>query len=194
MRKVFLSVIIASICISANAQSFHVGIKTGANLTKISGMEFKSGYELGYSAGLFSEVYLSKKLALQPELLWNQVNTQKAVGTQGVLNGWKDSTTKIQLKYLTVPLMIKYHLTNNVALNLGAQYGILINQQNSTFGNAKEAIKSGDFSVIGGLTIDFSKLRVYGRYNIGLNNLSDVQNTDQWKSQQIQVGIGYCIL
>ena len=194
MRKIILSLIIVSASTFANAQKLHVGIKAGANMNKISGMEFKSGYELGYHAGLFSEVYLGKKFAIQPELLWNQVNTKKAMGSQSVINGWKDSTTNIRLKYLTVPLMIKYHLTNSLALNVGAQYGILIDQQNSTFGNAKEAIKSGDLSVIGGFTVDFSKLRVYGRYNIGLNNMSDVQNTDQWKSQQIQVGIGYCIL
>ena len=194
MKKIILSLIIVGVTALANAQGVHIGIKAGANMNKISGMEFKSGYELGYHAGLFSEVYLGKKFAIQPELLWNQVNMKKATGTQVIINGWQDSSTKIQLKYLTVPLLIKYHLSNNFALNLGAQYGILIDQQNSTFGNAKEAIKSGDFSVVGGFTVDFTKLRVYGRYNIGLNNLSDVQNTDQWKSQQIQLGIGYSIL
>lgn len=194
MKKIILSLIVVGVTAVASAQGFHLGIKAGANMTKISGMEFKSGYELGYHAGLFSEIYLGKKFAIQPEILWNQVNTKKASGTQGIISGWKDSLTQIQLKYLTIPLMIKYQLTNNLALNLGAQYGILIDQQNSTFGNVKEAFKSGDFSVVGGFSVDFSRLRVYGRYNIGLNNLSDVQNTNQWKSQQIHVGIGYSIL
>ncbi len=194
MKKIILSLIVVGVTAVASAQGFHLGIKAGANMTKISGMEFKSGYELGYHAGLFSEIYLGKKFAIQPELLWNQVNTKKAMGIQGIISRWKDSLTQIQLKYLTIPLMIKYQLTNNLALNLGAQYGILIDQQNSTFGNANEAFKSGDFSVVGGFSVDFSRLRVYGRYNIGLDNLSDVQNTDEWKSQQIQVGIGYSIL
>jgi len=40
------------------------------------------------------------------------------------------------------------------------------------------------------LQFNLGSLRIYGRYNIGLSNLNDIDNTEQWKSQQIQVGLG----
>ncbi len=194
MRKIIVGSLLLASFHFVNAQSIGFGIKAGANLNKISGQEFKQGYELGYHAGLFGEIGLGKKFGLQPELLWNQVNTKKAAGTNSALTGWQDNTTSIKLQYLTVPLLLRYNLTNSVAINLGPQYGILINQNNSTFGNAKEAVKSGDFQLVGGVTINFSSLRIYGRYNIGLSSINDAPNTDNWKSQQIQFGVGYKIL
>lgn len=194
MRKIILFLLLVASVQFANAQTVGFGVKAGANLNKISGQEFKQGYELGYHVGLFSEIGLTKKIGLQPELLWNQINTTKAAGPNTALTGWQDNTTSIKLQYLTVPLLVRYNLTNSVAINLGPQYGILINQNNSTFGNAKEAIKSGDFQLVGGVTLNFSSLRIYGRYNIGLSGISDVPSTDNWKTQQIQFGVGYKIL
>ena len=48
--------------------------------------------------------------------------------------------------------------------------------------------------MVAGLQLNLGTLRVYGRYNIGLTNLNDIDNKEQWKSQQIQVGIGFKIL
>ena len=194
MKKIFAGLILLIGVNVADAQSLGLGLKVGANLNKISGQEFSSGYDLGYHVGAFAEIGLGKKLGLQPELLLNQVNTKKASGTQAALSGWQDNTSSIQLKYLTVPLLLRYNLTKSFALNLGPTFGILMNQDNSTFGNAKEAVKSGDLALTGGVTLNFSSLRVFGRYNIGLNNISDVQNSDTWKTQQLQVGLGYKIL
>lgn len=191
------SIIISFLLFSANwgfAQPFTLGVKAGANMNKISGQEFKSGYELGYHVGFFAEIGLSKKIGLQPELIWNQVNTKKASGSSTPLTGWQDNTSTIKLQYLTVPLLLRINLTNSITFHAGPQYGILINQNNSTWANTKEAIKNGDLQLVSGLALNFSSIRIYGRYNIGLNNISDVQNSDNWKSQQLQVGIGFKLL
>jgi hypothetical protein len=44
--------------------------------------------------------------------------------------------------------------------------------------------------MIGGLQLNLSRLRVYGRYNIGLTNINDIDEKDKWKNQQIQLGLG----
>lgn len=57
--------------------------------------------------------------------------------------------------------------------------------------NGQNAFKSGDFAMVGGVQLNFNVLRIYGRYAVGLNNLNDVSNQNNWKSQQIQMGMGF---
>jgi hypothetical protein len=191
MKKSVLPFVMLFALVNAvNAQKFNFGGKLGANLTKISGEAFKEGYDLGYHVGAFAEIDISQKWGIQPEVLWNQTNTQRASGTDAVLNGWQQNTQDIKLNYLTIPVLLRYNVGSLITLNAGPQFGILLNKDESLWGNGKEAFKSGDFSLTGGATINLKMLRVYGRYNIGLNNLNDVGTQDKWKSQQVQLGLG----
>ncbi|MEY3432296.1 MAG: hypothetical protein RL131_232, partial [Bacteroidota bacterium] len=51
------------------AQGFKIGAKLGSNITGLTGLQFKNGFEYGYHVGLFSEISLSKSIGFQPELL-----------------------------------------------------------------------------------------------------------------------------
>jgi hypothetical protein len=74
MRKLLLiSLVMFSLPVFAQ---FHVGVKAGANVTKVEGKSFKDEFRSGYALGAFAEIKLSKKLYLQPELLINQYNTR----------------------------------------------------------------------------------------------------------------------
>lgn len=194
MKKLFASIILV-IALSgvANAQRFTVGGKAGANLTKISGKAFKEEYNLGYHLGLFAEIDLNKKWGIQPELIWNQVNTQRASGTDSIFNNWQTNTGDIQLRYLTIPILLRYNVGSLVTLHLGPQFGILSSKNKTLWNNSKEAFKSGDFAMVGGVQVNLKGLRVYGRYNIGLTNINDVDNQDKWKSQQLQLGVGLAL-
>ena len=44
--------------------------------------------------------------------------------------------------------------------------------------------------MLAGIQINISRIRLYGRYTIGLNNLNDIDNRDKWKSQTIHAGMG----
>ncbi|WP_018615384.1 porin family protein [Segetibacter koreensis] len=191
MKKIIASaILLIALAGVANAQTFSIGGKAGANLTKITGKAFKEEYNLGYQLGIFAEIDLSKKWGIQPELLWNQVNTHRASGTNPILNNWQDSTGTIQLRYLTIPILLRYNIGNLVTLHLGPQFGILSSKDKTLWNNSKEAFKSGDFSMVGGLQLNLKTFRVYGRYVVGLSNINDVGNQDKWKSQQLQVGVG----
>ena len=174
----------------SNAQKFNLGGKAGATLTKISGQSFKEGYDLGYHLGAFAEIDVTKKWGIQPEVLWNQVNTKHAENFSAVYNNFQDSTGNIQLKYLSIPLLLRYNVNNLLTLNLGPQFGILLDQDKTLLKNGQEAFGSGDLSLVAGATINISAFRIYGRYNVGLNNISDIDNQESWKSQQVQLGVG----
>lgn len=194
MKKIIsLAILVIALSGAVHAQRFNIGGKAGANLTKITGKAFKEEYNLGYHLGLFAEVDLNKKWGIQPEVIWNQVNTHRASGTDSVLNNWQNNTGSIQLKYLTIPILLRYNVGSLITLHLGPQFGIVINKDNTLWKNGKEAFKSGDFSMVGGLQVNLKMLRVYGRYNIGLSNISDAPNQDKWKSQQLQLGVGVAL-
>lgn len=191
MKKILSSVILLfALAGASNAQKFNFGGKLGANLTKISGQAFKEGYDLGYHVGAFAEIDLTKKWGIQPEVLWNQTNTQRASGTDAIYNNFQQNTKDIKLNYLTIPILLRYNVGSIITLNAGPQFGILLNKNETLWANGKEAFKSGDLSLTGGATINIKMLRVYGRYNIGLNNLNDAGTPENWKSQQVQLGLG----
>ena len=191
MKKVLgFTVMLFAMIGVANAQKFNFGGKLGSNLTKISGQAFKEGYELGYHAGAFAEIDITQKWGIQPEVVWNQTNTKPSSNLGDVTNNFQQNTKDIKLNYLTIPVLLRYNVGSLLTLNLGPQFGILLNKDETLWSNGKEAFKSGDLAVVGGATVNLKMLRVYGRYNIGLNNLNDVGTEDKWKSQQLQLGVG----
>lgn len=195
MKKVIVSaLLLIAVTTGVKAQGFHLGGKIGANLNKISGQPFKEGYNLGYHLGGFAEIDVNKNWGIQPEVLWNQVNTTYAEDFNAITQNLKDSVGSLKLHYLSIPILFRYNVGSLVTLNLGPQFGILLDQDKTLLTNGKEAFKSGDFSLVAGATINLKTLRVYGRYNIGLSNISDATKQDKWKSQQVQLGIGLRLL
>ncbi|MEO5892501.1 MAG: porin family protein [Ferruginibacter sp.] len=178
---------------AAHSQSFHLGIKGGANISKISGMSFKDEFGYGYHLGGFAEIGLSKKFSIQPEVLFNQYK-------QDTSSRFKDiydlgaNRSNIKLNYLSIPVLLNYNASNFLSFQAGPRFGILMNQNSNLLENGKDAFKKGDFSMLGGVQLKFSSVRIYGRYAIGLNNLNDIDNKDKWKSQGFQLGVGLAIL
>lgn len=193
MKRILLSAI-ALVCITAatQAQSFHLGAKVGANLGKIDGTSFQNGFNLGYQLGAFAEIDFSKTLGIQPELLFSQTNTQVTNSGAQIFN--VSTGDKINLNYLSVPVLLRINANKLVTFVVGPQFSILVNNHETTVQNAGNAFKSGDFALVGGIQLNLNALRVYGRYNIGLSDVSDITNQGNWKSQQIQFGVGLRIL
>ena len=97
------------------------------------------------------------------------------------------------MSYLNIPLLLNLGFSKNVTIQLGPQYSILFNESSSALTNGQNAFKKGDFSLVGGLQVKVSKLRIYGRYVVGLSDINDFDNREKWKNQTIHVGLGYAI-
>ena len=194
MKTKLLNLAIALLIFSAaNSQSFHVGIKGGANISKLTGKSFKEEFSFGYHLGGFAEIGLSKKFSVQPEVLFNQY-TQDTASKFNAVYDLKSNLKNIKLNYLTIPILLNYKASDFLSLQAGPQFGILMDQNVTLVQNGKEAFKKGDFSMLAGVQLKFSSFRVYGRYAIGLTNLNDIDNNDKWKSQGFQLGVGLAIL
>ena len=193
MKRIILSAFaIFSFIIITNAQGFHLGLKGGVNLGKVDGESFSQGFNTGFQLGGYAQIDFSKYLGIQPELLFNQTNTKYDTSSQQIFN--LQNGSNISLNYLSVPVLLRINPSKLLTLNVGPQYSILLNNHQTILQNSENAFKSGDFSVVLGAQINLGGINVYGRYNIGLANISDINTESSWKSEQIQLGIGLRLL
>jgi hypothetical protein len=186
--------ILAIFCImgtAATAQKFNIGAKAGANINKIDGKSFSDEFSFGYHLGGFFSVGLGKKFAIQPEILFNQIN----VDTSGTFSSvYKfNQVGKVQLKYLSVPIMLNFKPAKFLTLQAGPQFGVLMNKSKTLVENGRDAFKAGDLSMLGGAQVNIGHLNIYGRYAVGLSNLNDIDSKEKWKSQSFQIGVGFTL-
>lgn len=176
----------------ASFAQFSLGVKAGANITKIDGKSFKDEFKYGYHLGGFMHVPIAGRLGIQPEVLFNQIKTQTDNEFSNIYQNAVSGDNNITLNYLSIPVLVSYKLGSFLSLQAGPQFGILLDKDKNLLQNGQEAFKSGDFSMLGGAQISLSKLKLTGRYFVGLNNINDIDNRDKWKNQgwQLSVGIG----
>lgn len=178
---------------STFAQGVHVGAKAGVNIFKVDGKSFKEEFKFGYNVGGFAEIYFDKKWGVQPEVMWSQTNYRTGTNFSDIYpEGQNDVSGK--LNYLSIPILLNFRPAKFITFQAGPQFGVLINQDKNLFQNGKEAFKSGDFSMLGGVQINVGGLRVGGRYSIGLNNINDISDQDKWKNQGFQLYVGVKII
>lgn len=193
-NNILIVAILLSTVSVANAQSLHIGAKGGATLNKLTGKSFKDEFSFGYHVGGFAEIGIGKKFSIQPEVLFNQVNVDTTTQFNQLYKSLLSSdASNIKLSYISIPILLNYKPTKFLTLQAGPQFGILRDQNKNLLQNGKAAFKEGDLSLLGGVQLSLSKFSVYGRYAVGLNNLNDIDDQDKWKSQSIQLGIGFNI-
>ena len=190
-KSILMFCLLATSAITVNAQKLHIYAKAGANFTKIDGKEFNDEYKTGFHVGGAVEIGISKSISLQPELYYSELKT---ISINSVITPGFNVNNEVKLNYLSIPLLLKINATKVLSLHVGPEYSILVNNDEDLLTNGKEAFKSGNFSMIGGVQINLSNINIYGRYNVGLSSIEDAPSTDKWKSQQIQVGIAFKVL
>jgi hypothetical protein len=191
MKKSLVIAFLGVLAVSTSFAQFRIGPKLGANIGKIDGKGFDEQYKLGYHLGVFAEIPLGKKFGIQPEVLWNQINADTASGFSSIYQNLDDQNLQNpQLNYLSIPLLLTYKPIKILSLQAGPQFGILLNKDQTFLQNGKEAFKNGDFSMLFGAQLNILRVRVYGRYAIGLNNINDLPDQEQWKTTGFQLGVG----
>ena len=173
------------------AQGPKIGIKGGASVNKITGKSFNNQFSFGYHVGGFATIKISDKIGIQPEVLINQTNVDTSSKFSDIYAFNK--VNGVKLNQLSIPLLLNYSPNKFVSFQAGPQYSILINKDKTFIANGKDAFKTGDFSMLGGIQLNITKIRVYARYAVGLSNLNDIDNKEKWKSQSVQLGVGFTL-
>lgn len=188
-RFVIFSLTLVFIGMQTNAQ-VHYGLKGGITLDKISGRSFSSSTHPGAHAGVYAEVMLDSTWSFQPELLWNLVNAKTADDFNSVYpdgyNAWN-----VSLNWISVPLLISYHLSDVWTIMAGPQYSFLVAQTQYVKSSTKEMFKKNDIGLVIGTQFSVGKVRLGARYNFGFSNLNGYDDSDTWKVKGGQFFLGF---
>jgi hypothetical protein len=176
---------------TASAQGFHLGVRAGANMTRVDSKSFSEEFKYGYHAGLAAEIMFSKYFGIEPDLLFNQSNLQTGHAFDTLYKSLNPGTIKnVRLNYLTIPILLDIRPFPFLTLQAGPQFGILMSKKQNLLEDGKSAFTNGNLAMVGGVQLNLLNFRVYGRYSVGLNSVNDIDNRDSWKSQTIQLGVG----
>lgn len=203
MQKLFLALLLI-LSLPAFAQRnkvnaehenfFRIGVKGGANINKISGQSFHSGFNFNFQAGAFLQFNFSSRFGLQPEVNFVQTSSEFSDDLSNIYDDlFRDgSQKKSKLNYLEVPVLLNINVgsSKRVKLQIGPAYGGLLKQAVDSLKNNVHIYKQGEWSAIGGLWIQIPFVNFGARYKLGLTDLNGIDNQQKWKSQSIQVFVG----
>lgn len=177
MKKVILVTFLSLSFNAVNAQIFQFGLKAGINYSNYTGSDVNTDAITNFHAGLVSEIKVFKNFSLQPELYYS---------TQGAEIDNLGEQFKNELGYISIPLLAKFYLTDDLSLELGPQASFLLSERNEVDSNDSITF---DFAVAGGLSYKFGKhFFVQGRYGLGL---TEAKRDADIKNSVLQASIGY---
>jgi hypothetical protein len=188
--KKFILFALLPLGIYAEAQEkIGIGIKVGQNLTSVNSVAVDR-HAASYHGGLTFQIGLTDKISLVPEVLLSQTKLSTNPSIMDVLGDNSLKPETYHLNYLMIPLLVQVKPFPILALHAGPQYGILIDQSKDGKENAQLSFKQGELSFVGGAKVNLGGFFLYGRYVVGLQDISELQNQAKWKTTQWQLGLG----
>lgn len=177
MKKVILLVVFLSTITTLQAQTLQFGIKAGINYANYTGSDVNTDAITNFHAGLVSEIKIFKHFSIQPELLYS---------TQGAEIDNLGEQFKNELGYISIPVLAKFYLTDDLSLELGPQASFLLSERNEVEAGDSNTF---DFAVAGGLSYKLGKhFFVQGRYGLGL---TEPKRDADVKNSVVQASVGF---
>lgn len=194
MKKLFLMALMAFIATTASFAQWSVGSITvqpkiginGANITDADNSDSRIGLVLG---GEF-EYRVSPIFSLSAGALYSMQ------GCKGTAEDEDGNTGDVSLKldYINVPILANVYVVKGLAVKLGIQPGFNVRHKASATVSGVNVttnlpgIKSVDFSIPVGVSYEFNRFVIDGRYNFGVTKLIDGADS---KHSVFQFTFGY---
>jgi hypothetical protein len=191
----YLVFILLIVCFTATAQKKQYGLTAALNLSDVSGNGMSAKYQSGFEAGAFALVPVTKKLTLQPELLFNllKVSRSNSFATYYVNNNDPSSSIAFNLGYVSIPILLNYPLSSKITINAGPQYNLLVYSNEALLYN-HQAFKNNDAGIRAGLQFHPSPaMNLFASYYHGITNINGIDDRYQWKNRQFQVGVNVTV-
>ena len=189
-KNILFAVCVLCVALGTQAQKINYGLTFGGNLSMVNGRGIEGSYNVGYVAGGFARIPFAGKWELQPEVLFNFVNLKRADDFLELynINGYANSSQAIKLSYITVPLLVGYHINKTFIVNVGPQYSFLADDNENLIQNNKVAFKRSSVAASAGLQINLQGVRFFADYVQGINNINNIDNRYKWHLNQMYAG------
>ena len=193
MKKLFLGLSIAA---SSLVFSQQFGIKGGMNVSSIS----DDGYDdtkskVGYYGGVFVNIPASESFSIQPEIIYNNLGSEVKTNLY---------SRKLNLNYITVPVMFQFKATPQFYLEAGPEFGFLVSADSKTTWNNststaeldKDNFNNFNMGIGLGAGFDITKnVGINARYVAGFSDVtkpaSDPSTNAKNKNNTFQVGVNF---
>ena len=174
--------------------TFRWGFKGGLNLNKIQGKSFNDEFQYNYAVGSFVQINFSQKLGIQPEINFVQTSAEQSDDITDIyddlfLGGDQKSAKLDYLKFAGL-LNIDIGPSQRVKLQVGPQWGMLLDETVDSLKAPQDVFKKSEFSVLGGIMLQLPLIHIGTRYEIGLTDINGIDNQDKWRSQSWQFFVG----
>ena len=169
MKKSLTFFALLILSISAFAQ-LKIGIKGGANYAYINSegtLPVPDWDALtSYHVGGFAQLHLNDKVAVRGELVYSFEGAEFEDAIVG--------NEKLNIDYLNMPIMIRFHLISALYLDLGVEPGVIVNKSNDLIID-----KNAEVGALVGVGFRLGeRFGLFARYVHGLTDLYEQTFTD----------------
>jgi opacity protein-like surface antigen len=111
------------------------GIKGAATAAQFSEQQLTAkNQKIGFNAGVFVNIPLTEKFALQPEVLYNQMGAKSVISDNEITTGTTTVRTRqdysTTLNYISVPVMLQMKPTDNFYVEAGPEVSYFVDGKN----------------------------------------------------------------
>jgi len=156
-----------------------IGVKAGANFANVSSDSFDSNSKTSIHVGAYVNLKLSDKWGITPEVLWSS-------------QGADLDNSEFKTDYITVPIMLRWHIIDLISLEAGPQFNFLTSAESGGV-DIKDQLNDPSYSAAFGAVVHLP-LGFNGgiRYVAGLTDLSKSDN-EKITDQNFQIYVGWTI-
>jgi hypothetical protein len=151
MRKVKLILVFCGLLFSftLSAQVFNAGISGGLNIAQIDGDGFSGYNKPGGALGLFVNTFFRESWAWQMEINYASKGAQRKVTLEN------PQYYKFDLRYIEIPLFVRYFINREVIIEGGLSAGYLFHSKEDGLPGVEipytESFRKTEFAAHGGI-------------------------------------------
>lgn len=203
MKKQILLIVFSFFIANGIYSQLSLGVSGGVNLSTVKFVDFGD-----ISPELYPQIYfgVTPKYSINSEIAI-LANLNFSPKGYRILPDYSSEYLKVKYTYLDINPSVEYKLLNNLALGIGMNMGIKLDEANKLgdgeWFNTKEfnLVKPLDFGLTGSIRAYYKNIYLNLVYYYGLSNSSNIEYTDpdgdvlpeQPKifNRNLQIGIGY---
>ncbi len=150
MKKILI-VVVALFVVNGAFSQVKFGVKTGVNLSSVSGLETSAGgfsvkiaendgMSFGFHAGVFANISLNERFGLQPELLFSRqggkhkASSELSEELEEMGMDIESARSTYTFDYINLPILLEFKPVANLGILVGPQFGLNISKSETSEG------------------------------------------------------------